>query len=98
VIEDDHMGKNKTAELPSISSTIPQNTAKQYHQSVKPKILAIHRYPTRIKTARAANNIQMEQSLINNPEPVTYAFIQDIIKSPDQLKNQDLIKGNTCEV
>ena len=31
-----------------------------------------HRYPTRIRTARAANVVQLEQAQINKPSPVTH--------------------------
>ena len=52
-----------------------------------------HRYPTRIKTARAANIVQLEQAQINKPSPVTYQCLTDIVNPPSLLKHKELIKS-----
>ena len=77
---------------------LPNNTAKDYVILKPPTHHEKHRYPTRSTVAKAANSMQMEQSYINNPALVTYNFIQHIIEPPDQLKYQDLIKGNDRKV
>ena len=71
---------------PTLPSAIPPTHMFQQNPT------AIHRYPTRFKTARAAQSTQLEQSQINNPQPVAYQYLTDIANPPSLLKYKDLIK------
>ena len=91
---------NSSGNSDSSSDTTPteENTAKDYVISKSLPTISNHRYPTRLKVAKAANTIQMEQSQIDHPKPVTYQFIPNIIDPPNQLKYEELIKGPQREV
>ena len=51
-----------------------------------------HRCLTRLVIARAANSVQLEQSKIDNPSPVTCQHLTDIVNPPSLLKYKELIK------
>lgn len=72
--------------------------AKDCLVSKPPRVIANHKYLTRLKVAKAANIIQMEQAQINNPQPVTHEFIPNIIEPPNQLRCEDLVRCSQKEV
>ena len=57
-----------------------------------------HRYPTRLKVAKAATSVQLEQTQINNPKPVSCQHLTDIVNPPSLLKYKELIKTADKEI
>jgi hypothetical protein len=57
-----------------------------------------HRYPTRLRVAKAATSVQLEQTQINNPKPVSYQHLTDIVNPPSLLKYKQLIKTADKEI
>ena len=51
-----------------------------------------HHYPARLKIAKAAPSVQLEQSQLTNPEPVTHQFLTDVVNPPSLLKCKERIK------
>ena len=82
-----------TAEYSKPSSVVIQPT-----YMAQPALPTDHRYPTRSKIARAANTLQLEQLQINNPAPVTYQYLTDIVNPPSLLKYKDLIKTSNKSI
>ena len=47
---------------------------------------SVYHYPTRLRVAKAATSVQLEQSQMNNPEPVSYQHLTNIVNPPSLLK------------
>jgi len=86
VAQDDNPAKSINIPQTKLSSVIPPTYMAQQNQP------PTHRYPTRLKIAKAAPSVQLEQSQLTNPEPVTHQFLTDIVNPPSLLKYKELIK------
>ena len=71
--------------LDHINPTSPQNTHK-------------HRYPTRLKTAKAAQVMQLEEAQVLSNDPVTLQIPLDGINPPQQLSYKQLLQTDDRQI